>query len=163
MWWKVDDGMATHPKVLAVSVEARWAWVTACCYCARYLTDGRVPKGFVGEHEAELVAGGLLDYRDGGVWVHDWLDFNMPADAHRAKLAARSEAGKRGAASRWMAKPMASAMANGLAKQCPDPDPDPEQIQTPPLTSFEGGPGDTSRPPSTTTEKPPKKIGRAHV
>lgn len=83
-WVRLDDGFADHPKIEAAGPMAAWLHVAALCYCARHLTDGRVPKVKArrlvdipspGKHIAALVAAGLwLDDGDDYV-IHDYLDY----------------------------------------------------------------------------------------
>ncbi len=44
-WVRFDDATADHPKFSALEDYAPacgWLWFSACCYCMRYLTDGRI-------------------------------------------------------------------------------------------------------------------------
>lgn len=44
-WVRFDDAMTDHPKFATLgrfAPLAGWLWVSACCYCMRYLTDGRI-------------------------------------------------------------------------------------------------------------------------
>ncbi len=110
-WVKLDDSFPDHPKVIGLSVAAKWAYVEALCYCARYLTDGAVPAskakalGSV-KIRAELFCARLwIDCGDGDVAVHDYLAYNPT----RAKVLADREtehankvkAGLIGAKVRW--------------------------------------------------------------
>lgn len=45
MWIKLDDGFATHPKILAAGPIALAVQIRALCYSGRYLTDGFIPDG----------------------------------------------------------------------------------------------------------------------
>jgi hypothetical protein len=64
-WFRVDDGLHSHPKWLRVSNAARGLWATAGAWSSDQLTDGRVPVyvlahiGGTPELAAELVAVGL--------------------------------------------------------------------------------------------------------
>ena len=42
-WFKVDDRLAHHPKVMAVGNAAMGLWVRAGSWSAAHLTDGYVP------------------------------------------------------------------------------------------------------------------------
>src|SRR3989442_1137875 len=84
MWVKLDDSFAEHPKILALSDAAFRLHVRALCYCGRYLTDGLIPRSFVGGSRAwrELLAAGLWDtHAEGGWQIHDWLDYQPTRDA----------------------------------------------------------------------------------
>jgi hypothetical protein len=110
-WFKIDDGFWSHPKVLDLSPDAVALWVRAGSYCAGHLTDGEVKPsilrllGAESNHADELVAAGLWDLIDGSWWFHDWAEYQPPASATKEKRAAvsaaRSQAGSKGAASRW--------------------------------------------------------------
>ncbi len=111
-WVKVDDSFPDHPKVVRLTVAARWAYVEALCYCARYLTDGKIADGKVRTFAAtkikdELVSAGLWHATPEGIEVHDYLDYNpscAEVTKRRQELSKiRSKAGSKGAAKRWQA------------------------------------------------------------
>lgn len=76
-WFRVDDNLAFHPKVLAAGNAAMGLWVRAGSWAAQQLTDGHVPDAMVatlGTKAAarQLEAAGLW-HRDGdGYRFHDW-------------------------------------------------------------------------------------------
>jgi hypothetical protein len=78
-WVKLDDGFPTHPKVVGLTLEARWAYIESLCYAAKYETDGLIP-GIVapnGPVREELLAAGLWERgRASSVQVHDFLFYN---------------------------------------------------------------------------------------
>lgn len=43
-WIKISLDLPMHPKMLAVSVPARWLFMEMLCYCSEYMTDGVVPE-----------------------------------------------------------------------------------------------------------------------
>lgn len=43
-WIKISLDLPMHPKILAVSVPARWLFMEMLCYCSEYMTDGVVPE-----------------------------------------------------------------------------------------------------------------------
>lgn len=113
-WAKLDDQFPDHPKIEAAGPEAAWLYVCGICYCARYLTDGEIPKTRVPrlsalksaeKHAKKLVAVGLWIDAGTSYLVHDYLDYNPPRDEvefRREQVSRkRSEAGRRGAAARW--------------------------------------------------------------
>ena len=118
-WVKLDDNFPDHPKVVGLSVAARWAYVEALCYCARYLTDGALPAAKVkamtsAKSRAELVGAELwIDCRDGDYAVHDYLAYNPSREQVEKERQERHEdkvrAGQAGAAARWHngSRPMA--------------------------------------------------------
>ena len=98
-WVRLDDGFADHPKVERAGPLAAWLHVVAMCYCARHLTDGRIPKATArrladipspGRHIDTLVAVGLWD-EDGDDYVlHDFLEYQPSrADVEADRKAAR--------------------------------------------------------------------------
>lgn len=77
-WVKLDDGFPQHPKVIGLSLEARWAYVEGLCYAARYETDGVIPDVIAanGPVRAELTASGLWESLENSVGIHDYLVYN---------------------------------------------------------------------------------------
>ena len=99
-WFKVDDGMWRHPKVLRCSSLALGVWVRVGAYCADQLTDGLVSmetvytvcpesKTTVDRAVAELVRRRLWEVVDDpdGRQFHDWAD-HQPT---KAEVLARRE------------------------------------------------------------------------
>lgn len=43
-WIKISQDLPQHPKMLVVSIPARWLFVELLCYCSRFLTDGAISK-----------------------------------------------------------------------------------------------------------------------
>lgn len=79
VWFKVDDTLAFHAKVVAAGNPAMGLWVRAGAWAAQQLTDGFVPKHMVGSlgttrQAAALVTAGLWLTVDGGFRFHDWTD-----------------------------------------------------------------------------------------
>lgn len=78
-WFKVDDNLAFHPKVLAAGNAAMGLWVRAGSWCAQQLTDGFVPDTILpslGTRAAakQLEAAGLWVRLDGGWGFHEWAE-----------------------------------------------------------------------------------------
>lgn len=104
-WFKVDDGLHSHPKWIAASPHARALWVTAGSWCAAHLTDGHVPKhmltlfGARPKDAAELVRLGLWveadDDPEGGWRFHDWGEYQPSAASVMAERAAARERQRR--------------------------------------------------------------------
>ncbi len=95
MWFKVDDSLATHPKVLEVGNAAMGLWVRAGAWCAQQLTDGFVSAaaaamlGTPAEAEA-LAAAGLWARVEGGFEFHQWEERQPSrADAEQRREADR--------------------------------------------------------------------------
>jgi hypothetical protein len=98
VWFKVDDNLAFHPKVLLAGNAAMGLWVRAGSWCSQQLTDGVVPDsilpslGTVKQAEA-LVRAGLWT-RGAASWsFHEWSgDGRQPTrDAVEAERAATRE------------------------------------------------------------------------
>lgn len=79
MWFKVDDNLATHPKVLKAGNAAMGLWVRAGAWCAQHLSDGHVPAEVISllgtEAQADaLVAVGLWVKSPSGFDFHEWAE-----------------------------------------------------------------------------------------
>lgn len=80
-WFKVDDGLHSHPKWDDVSLAAAGLWMMAGSYASHYLTDGEISHrrvlrlGGTPELAAELVDAGLWIETDDGYQFHDWHDY----------------------------------------------------------------------------------------
>lgn len=102
-WVKLDDRFPSHRKVALLPDRAFRLHVSAICWCAENLTDGRIA-----ERELPLVAkvrsikatakqledAGLWDRTDDGWAIHDYLDYNPSREqvlAERKKNAERQE------------------------------------------------------------------------
>lgn len=81
VWFKVDDDLAMHTKVMAAGNPAMGLWVRAGAWCAQQLTDGWIPLSVVRSLGSEaqarrLVSSGLwlVTARDGqeGFLFHEW-------------------------------------------------------------------------------------------
>lgn len=83
-WIRLDDQIASHPKLLKAGFSAAWLWVCCISYSQRHLTDGFVTTEALttfGSPDVDSLIGrlietGLLEHRTHGVQVHDYLDFN---------------------------------------------------------------------------------------
>lgn len=163
-WVKIDDQFPDHPKIERAGPEAAWLYVAGLCYCAQYLTDGRIPKTRVSRLTAfpdgERLADRLMD---AGLWedagddyeVHDYLDFQPSGEEARARKKEisekRAEAGKRGADARWNGKdgkrdgkpdgtlpeplPSESDGKRDGKRMAPSPSPSPSPIHIPSLSN----------------------------
>jgi hypothetical protein len=145
-WGRMDDGFDDHPKVVALLDEddqltagaAIGLWTLCWTWAHRNTrkrgkTPGLIPSGLprrflgpVGKAAADLLVKHRLwtTFDDGGWLIHDFEDY-IPTDETRA---ARSAAGKRGAASRWAShqkaeKPDEPDTPDGnLPSACHEPD-----------------------------------------
>lgn len=85
VWYKVDDNLAFHVKVLRAGNPAMGLWVRAGAYSAQHLTDGFIDAHVVlamgtGQEIESLVNAGLWHPVEGGYQFHDWADHNPPSD-----------------------------------------------------------------------------------
>lgn len=84
-WFKVDDGLHSHPKPRKAGLAAMGLWSVAGSWSAQHAQEGFVPDWFVsswpqGRKRADdLVESGLWEIgeREGiaGWWFHDWDHF----------------------------------------------------------------------------------------
>ncbi|WP_329215126.1 hypothetical protein OG352_06085 [Streptomyces sp. NBC_01485] len=102
-WVKLDDRFPSHRKIALLSDRAFRLHISAICWCAENLTDGRIT-----DRELPLVAhvrnikATAKQLEDAGVWdrtadgwaIHDYLDYNPSrgqVQAERKKNAERQE------------------------------------------------------------------------
>lgn len=43
-WIKISQDLPQHPKMLVISIPARWLFAELLCYCSKFLTDGTISK-----------------------------------------------------------------------------------------------------------------------
>lgn len=98
-WFRVDDSLAFHSKVVGVGNAPLGLWVRAGAWCAQQLSDGVVPAHMVKalggtiQHAKALVAFGLWEQMDDGSYLfHDWHLYQPTAAEVKAERLARSEA-----------------------------------------------------------------------
>jgi hypothetical protein len=142
-WARFDDQYPDHPKIVEVGPLGMALHLAATCYCARYLTDGFVSStmlsrllsfdGITYQNNAvtnalvtnELIRVGLFEVVEGGIMVHDYLEYNPPAaeiKGKRAENAVRQE--------EWRKKHRddhgkftRNAVSNALRNTAPSPSP----------------------------------------
>jgi hypothetical protein len=101
-WFKVDDTLHSHIKVMRAGVEAMGLWVLAGSWAADQLTDGWVPSyvaqriaANADELAARLVKAGLWmpGEHDGdrGWWYHEWSERQPTRDDVLARRRADAE------------------------------------------------------------------------
>lgn len=78
-WFKVDDDLAFHRKVVGAGNAAMGLWVRAGSWCAQHLTDGFIPDEMVAilgtaSQRAKLIKSGLWLEVDGGCLFHQWSE-----------------------------------------------------------------------------------------
>lgn len=134
MWFKVDDDLPVHRKVLAAGNAAMGLWVRAGAWSAREGTLGFIPSETVRTlgtltQARRLVAAELWRPVKRGFQFHDWETYQPSAEEVEKVRQKRAEAGRKGAQKRWgrdgkpVANAMASGMASDMANQCPGPGP----------------------------------------
>lgn len=97
VWFKIDDNMAFHHKIIAAGNAAVGLWARAGAACAQQLTDGFVPDHLAETlgtkaQAARLVSVGLWVRVEGGYRFHEWQDRNptrAEVEAERAATAKR--------------------------------------------------------------------------
>ncbi len=109
-WFRLDDEMPTHPKIGDAGGDAAWLWICAGCWCAKWGTNGRIPKHQIPRISdrrspmklaERLVSAGLLEESGDYFVVHDYLEYQPSADEVRAMREKKRAAGKAGAEARW--------------------------------------------------------------
>jgi hypothetical protein len=76
VWVKFDDRTNDDPRLLALSLNARWLWFSGLLYIGRHSTDGHIPAAAlarIGVRRARQAAQCLVDV---GLWTqHASEDF----------------------------------------------------------------------------------------
>lgn len=85
VWFRVDDNLALHPKVIEAGNAAMGLWVRAGAWSAANLTDGFIPTRValrLGSRNLcyRLVAAGLFDAKNDGFQFHGWDEKNFTKD-----------------------------------------------------------------------------------
>lgn len=127
-WFKVDDTLAFHPKVMHAGNAAMGLWVRAGSYCAAHLTDGRLtaamipPLGGRLRDAKRLVECGLWGETDDGFEFIGWGEFQptkAQVSAERRATAARVAAWREG-----QRNAVTDTVTNGVSTPAPSrPDP----------------------------------------
>lgn len=100
-WFKVDDQLAFHPKVIEAGNAAMGLWVRAGAWCSAHLTEGALPKHMIGTLGAQardakrLVEVGLWEQTNVGYQFRDWVDYQPTKKQVEAEKAANRERQKR--------------------------------------------------------------------
>lgn len=88
-YFRVDDKLHSHKKLMRAGIEAMGLWVAAASWAADQLTDGWVPDyvaerftSHAEEYAARLVAAGLWvaseHEGDKGWYFHEWAEWGQP-------------------------------------------------------------------------------------
>lgn len=98
-WVRIDENAMDHPKIAGLPDGTFRLWVQALAYCQKFLTDGHVSesavrglRSFSSKRKTALIEAGLWDPEDGGIRVHDFLDWN---ESREQVLASRKVARER--------------------------------------------------------------------
>lgn len=109
----LDDNFAEHPKVDTLTDSAFRLHVSGLLHCSRLMTDGFVDSAKVSRLVPRYKKGALEELVRSTLWIkgvrgyqiHDYLDWNRSRaeiEEKRDRMKQiRSEAGKKGANSRW--------------------------------------------------------------
>lgn len=155
-WARVDDGMLDHAKWQRIESlgprewsECLAVWLAVCLYANSALTDGAItwarldrltPLGKRARAAADrLVEAGLMDRRDDGVSLHDFLDYNLSASERAEKTAAKTRRQGKWRASRDAHVDASTPVSTGQSTaasvdsaptraRSPSPSPSPSQI-----------------------------------
>jgi hypothetical protein len=105
-WVKLDDQIATHPKILKAGPSAAWLWVCSIAYAQNHFTDGFISDAALGhlgmpKHQAKQLASrcvkhSLWERVKGGFQVHDYLHHNASAEQRRQIVFEHQKAGRIG-------------------------------------------------------------------
>lgn len=109
MWFKVDDGLAFHHKVVRAGNAAMGLWVRAGAWCAAEEQDGLVSDEIVASLggtslAAKLTKVGLWYREPGGYRFHDWHVFQPSARDLQLAREKESESGVKGNHVKWHVK-----------------------------------------------------------
>lgn len=96
-WFKVDDHLAFHPKVVAAGNAAMGLWTRAGSYCAAHLTDGCLPRAMLGplggrlRDAQKLIECDLWEATEEGWRFRNWNEFQPTKAQVEADRAATAE------------------------------------------------------------------------
>lgn len=121
-WFKVDDNLAFHRKVVAAGNAAMGLWVRAGSWCSAHLTDGFVPDQMIAilgtpAQRDKLIKAGLWIAVDGGCQFHEWNEkgrqpTSQSVREEREKAAARQAKHRNGI----FENPQVKATRNGVSR-----------------------------------------------
>lgn len=106
-WFKVDDQLAFHPKVLTAGNNAMGLWVRAGAWSSAQLTDGYIPASVLPvlgakRSDAErLVTAGLWCKTTNGYQFHQWEERNPRRSEVEEARSSRSVAATLANHKRW--------------------------------------------------------------
>jgi hypothetical protein len=114
-WFKVDDNLAFHRKVIVAGNAAMGLWVRAGSWSAQQLTDGFVPDEMIAligtpAQRAKLIKARLWIEVEGGCQFHEWSENGRQPTSESVRKD-RAAAAKRQA--EWRARRSATSQVNG--------------------------------------------------
>lgn len=76
-WFKVDDGLFLHQKIVRAGNAAMGLWLRAGSWSAHHLTEGFVPDAVIevlgtASQRSKLIKAGLWSEAEGGCQFHEW-------------------------------------------------------------------------------------------
>jgi hypothetical protein len=136
VWFRVDDNLSDHPKVLVAGNASMGLWVRAGAWSMKHLTDGFVPDAVVAllgsaRDVRGLVNSGLWIATDGGYRFHAWDGRQPTKEAVERDRDAASERQKR-AREKARESRRDGGVSHSVSHGPPDPTrPDPIKEETP--------------------------------
>jgi hypothetical protein len=162
-WFKVDDNLAFHRKVVAAGNAAMGMWVRAGAWCSQMLTDGFIPDHMIAiigspAQRDKLIKVGLWIAVDGGCRFHEWNEkgrqpTSQSVREEREKAAARQARHRNGIfedpqvedARNAVSSPLVTGVVTGVvtpAPTRPDPTQEEEELSLAPLAEDDEPPRD---------------------
>lgn len=99
LWYRLDVGTVTHPKLLELTPDQRWRWLTLLDHCAAHHTDGTITTialkrlGITPRLRARLLELTLLEPAGHDLYrLHDWELHNGRNEAARDAARERKRA-----------------------------------------------------------------------
>lgn len=132
MWFKVDDGFWSHPKVLELSDAAQALWLRAGTWSMCHMTDGFIPASAVTilrgkpRHFDELTKFLMLERVQGGWRFRDWESYQptkADVEEKREKERLEKQNQRRGPRGQYEDSPKVSRGDNLREYQPSRPDP----------------------------------------
>lgn len=140
-WFKVDDGLPDHPKMVALQTHRGWQgalalWTLAGAWVSKHLQDGFVPEAMVvrlgcAKKDAQLLsATGFWETVPGGYRFHDWHSRNpsrQTVEERRDKTRQR--------VSEWREKKSGNESCNGVTGDVANDTCNPSPVPSRPVPS----------------------------
>lgn len=125
-WFKVDDGMHSHPKTVIAGTPAIGLWVRCGSWSSDQLTDGFVPAGIALMYGTrpmirQLLASGLWTEVEGGYQFHDWGDRNPMRETVEIIREEKRKAGQAGGRASAKVRANGKHQPSGSEAECLDP------------------------------------------